>query len=693
MNKDRRRSHQRNPQQGIRIEEKKWVVKPDDEDNQSHPPRQQLNNDFSTETISEFIIQPALESARKHPKSNGFEPNQQPHAIEKTAEPEVAGLSVYNKEKQQEEEVRGSEQKSKDEEVDVTRSRLEEIKLVAREPKLSEEQLRVNDRLQEEEILAMEAIYGENVIVLDRDDGLRSFQINIHIEVPGKLVMYTEIGSVDGEVEFGGIGNEAVTTPDNSNGFFYSFEVQYLPPIILTCLLPKAYPSNFAPFFTISVQWLDTMKISSLCQMLDKVWMGQSGQEILYPWVDWLQNSSLSHLEFDNRIPLASFEKADSAGDRRAISENISPYVNIRSMLNYNEDKCNEKFCQNLHECCICLSESAGTRFIRLPCKHFFCRNCLETYSTMHAKEGGAIQCPQIKCRELVPPNLVKSLLGDEKFEQWESLLFHKTLDSMSDLVYCPRCEMACLKDEDHLVQCPKCFFAFCGLCRDRLHVGVQCKTAEKKLKFSKEKLKSLQITQPAQNSQPEMTKEQRRDLDEINKLLSEDEITRIAKQCPKCSIAIYRSYGCNTMHCTKCGQKFCYKCGKKYDKGKLTCSTCKLFDFDDHTMRQQRQEREADELRQGLVVQRRQEEEEEEEEEVVLLHEQRRILNQSRIENPANHAHPCPICRQINAKVENNNHIICWSCQTNYCYLCRKIVKRCSQHYGPKGCKQHSAG
>ncbi|RZC88023.1 hypothetical protein C5167_004203 [Papaver somniferum] len=279
------------------------------------------------------------------------------------------------------------------------------------------------------QIQAMEAIYGENFIVLDRQDGLRSFQ------------------------------------------------------------------------------WLDAMRISSLCKMLDTIWTDQSGQEIVYPWADWIQNSSLSYLEFGNRIPLtASFGKVDNAGDRRAISESVSPDVDTR------------------------------TRFVKLPCKHFFCRNCMVTYSTMQAKEGGAILCPQIKCSELVPPGLIKSLLGDETFEQWESLLFHKTLDSMSDIVYCPRCDMACLEDEDHLAQCTECFFTFCSRCRDKLHVGVPCMTLEEKLEF-------LQNRQPAQSGQPIMTKQQLKELDRIriNVYVNEQEIKRIAKKCPNCSMAIFK--------------------------------------------------------------------------------------------------------------------------------------------------------
>ncbi|KAI3851037.1 hypothetical protein MKX03_014462 [Papaver bracteatum] len=598
-----------------------------------------------------------------------IDPNHQPYVIDKTAASEVC-LSVFNKE-QQEQEGRESE-KSKDE-VDVIRSRLEEILLPAHESKLlSEEQLRINDRLQEEEVQAMEAIYGENFIVLDREDGLRSFQIDIHIDVPDDLIMYPKVGSCDGEVEIGGIGSDAMATAVNSNGFFYSFKVKYLPPIVLTCLLPKAYPSHCAPYFTISLQWLDAMRISSLCHMLDMIWKDQSGQEIVYPWVDWLHNSSLSHLEFDNRIPLvASFGKAGTAGDRRAISESVSPDVDIRFILNYNDDKLNEEFCQNLHECCICLNDHPGilnfapTRFVKFPCKHFFCRNCMVTYSTMQAKEGGAILCPQIKCSELVPPGLVKCLLGDENFEQWESLLFHKTLDSMSDIVYCPRCDMACLEDEDHLAQCTECFFTFCSRCRDKLHVGVPCMTLEEKLEF-------LQNRQPTQSGQPVMTKQQLKELDKINVYLNEQEIKRIAKKCPKCSMAIFRSTGCNHMHCSSCKQHFCYKCGKKYEKGQSLC--CGYFDFDVETKRVELRERHEEAERR-----RRRHE--------------RRVQNQLRIEDPANHVQRCPICSQKIAKVENNNHIFCWSCQQDYCYLCRRIVKRSSEHYGPKGCKQHSAG
>ncbi|KAK4349594.1 hypothetical protein RND71_032349 [Anisodus tanguticus] len=539
------------------------------------------------------------------------------------------------------EKVEGSNLHNND--VDGVWRRLEELQLGAEEPVLSPEQLRINDQAQEDELLVLESIFGDNVFILDRRNGLRSFQIHVHIEVPDELTVSVNLSPS------GALGK----ADDSSPEFSYSLKVEHLPPIVLTCLLPKSYPSHLPPHFTISVQWLNLAKISSLCSMLDSIWKEQLGQEVLYQWVEWLHGSSLSHLQFDKDIKLG-FGAESHIGDRCAISGTVSPEVDIPALKSYDEEQRHENFSRNLHQCCICFNEFPGMEFVRLPCQHFFCWNCMKTYSDMHVKEGTITKllCPETKCGGMIPPGLLKRLLGEVEFERWESLMLQKTLESMKDVCYCPRCETVCIEDEDQHAQCAKCFFSFCTLCKEKRHVGVECMTPEMKLLILQERQNSSQLKDSQRHREKEM----------INDILSMREIHRSAKQCPSCKMAISRTEGCNKMVCDNCGQYFCYRCNQAIDGYEhFREGNCELFPPEAIQMWEERINA-------------------------------RQVIGQIQAQMLPNHGHTCPICRQMNAKVGNNNHIFCWACQNHYCYLCRKTVKRSSQHYGPKGCKQHTA-
>ncbi|KAF5735038.1 NDR1/HIN1-like 8 putative isoform 1 [Tripterygium wilfordii] len=660
-----------------------WTVKPiqnrpqeDAAKNQQQEPKEERSNYNSRSTSQAYILEPSSSSS---PKSHKFHRNPRrvsrnrnnnavktrfvrKSELESASTSELVSLNDEVGSLSLGEEVNGTQEGKENEgddsslKIEIAREgieehvsgegvdevvrRLEELWMGTDEPELLEEQLMINDQLQEDELLVLESIYGDNAFILDSQRGLRSVRINIQIETPNELTIIAKLNSSADKV-----------TGETSDDFSYSFKVQHLPPIVLRCLLPKSYPSLLPPHFAISVQWLDASRISNLCSMLDSIWMEQPGQEVMYRWIEWLQNSSLSHLGFDKEIILGPYGIRNT-GDRRAVSGSVSLDVDVPSIRSYNDEIHHENFCKNLHECCICLTEHAGTDFVKLPCQHFFCWTCMTTYADIHMAERNIskLQCPDAKCEGMIPPSLLKQLLGDKEYERWESLMLQKTLESMSDVSYCPRCETPCIEDEEQHAQCSKCYFSFCTLCDLPRHVGMECMTTEFK----------LNILQERQNSSGLKDHQKRKERDMINELLSVKEIFRDAKQCPSCKMAISRTEGCNKMVCSNCGQYFCYRCNKAINGYEhFRGGSCELFP--------------QEEIRRW--------------EEHINVH---RVVAQIHGDG---RGQSCPICRQFNAKMGNNNHMFCWACQTRYCYLCKKTVKRSAQHYGPKGCKQHTDG
>lgn len=248
----------------------------------------------------------------------------------------------------------------------------------------------------------------------------------------------------------------------------------------ITC--PSNYPSINPPEFRVSISWLPPLETSKICQKLDELWEENRGNEILFIWMNFLKFELISFLGIQYCLDISflftAFENPDyylksdlgRLSDPRATNEKI--FTNPRVYLaKYDVERRQILFQRNFYTCKICLDELPGRQCIELKkCDHVCCKSCAEEYISLKIRECqvNSIVCPEEKCKSEVMPHQIKELVSPDLFERYEYLLLKVTLDSMSDITYCPRvsCQYPVTKDEDEaLATCAKCRYNFCVYC------------------------------------------------------------------------------------------------------------------------------------------------------------------------------------------------------------------------------------
>ncbi|KAK3141639.1 hypothetical protein QOZ80_4BG0336490 [Eleusine coracana subsp. coracana] len=336
---------------------------------------------------------------------------------------------------------------------------------------LEEDEIRDNQQRQEDELMALEAIYGNDLDMFEKKGGLRCFQIYIHCDVVDGVelrVKLTSSNACDKDAGYSdGRGHD-----DRSEEFSYTCNFGFLPPLILTCLLPLSYPSKDPPYFIVTAKWMDGPYLSQLCEMLDTIWTELPEQEVVYQWVEWLRNSSMSYLWFDGNMTLSP-DIVTRNGDNRTISRTSSLESIIPLMLSYSSKKHYQVFLDDIHMCMICLNQGKGSNFIRLSCQHLFCMKCMETLCRMHVKEGKQCITPEDKIQHQQETG---KITGKEMAQELLSIK-----EAYKDVRLCPKCRMAIAKTEGcNKVVCGNCGQYFCFRCGKAIdgyeHFGGDCK-------------------------------------------------------------------------------------------------------------------------------------------------------------------------------------------------------------------------
>lgn len=273
----------------------------------------------------------------------------------------------------------------------------------------------------------------------------------------------------------------------------------HLPPLILQARFTPQYPSATAPEARVAGTWITAGQALLLQDMLDQCWAEQGpGLPVIFAWIDAVKTRALDAilgpsrtLTVDDRLIRGLMEQrvgrgslvgdpdaeaeaelqlssSDAAGPgpsssggasypQRQEATGLTLEHVFMDLLAYSDRRADEVFRATNHDCPICFDEVPGPKFYRLQaCGHRACRSCLSTLALTNVSEGNleALRCVEAGCRHNLTPYDLQSLLPPEEYERWQAISLSRALDSLTDLVYCPRCKHPCLEDSDHLAQC-----------------------------------------------------------------------------------------------------------------------------------------------------------------------------------------------------------------------------------------------
>ncbi|XP_032995919.1 E3 ubiquitin-protein ligase RNF14 isoform X1 [Lacerta agilis] len=437
---------------------------------------------------------------------------------------------------------------------------------------------------QEDELLALASIYDEDEF--KRAQSVQGGETRISVELPPSFTIRMN-------------GN----LTENLQNSKFECRVCFLPPIVLHFEFPPDYPSTSPPVFTLSSKWLSQTQLSALCKHLDNLWEENRGCVILFAWMQFLKEETLTYLNIsspyepkicdqgqeqsrkgkEDVVGAAAAAAQDKVLDARAVQDVESLSSLIREILDFDQAQRQKCFNSKMYTCNVCFSEKLGSECMYfMECRHVYCRACLKDYFEIKIKDGEVhyLNCPEPKCPSIATPGQVKELVEEELFARYDRLLLQSSLDMMADVVYCPRpcCQTPVMQEPSGTMGiCSRCNYAFCTLCKMTYHGVSRCKvTAGKPEAFSDildpEKLADLRKEYLEADEATQRFLEQRYGKRVIQKTLEEMDskewLEKNSKSCPCCGTPIEKLDGCNKMTCTACTQYFCWLCMGSLPRG-----------------------------------------------------------------------------------------------------------------------------
>ncbi|XP_008102920.2 E3 ubiquitin-protein ligase RNF14 [Anolis carolinensis] len=405
---------------------------------------------------------------------------------------------------------------------------------------------------QEDELLALASIYDEDEF--KRAPSGQGGEIRVLVDLPEDFTLLWS-------------GKQAENLQNNR----FECTVSFLPPIVLNFEFPADYPSASPPAFTLSSKWLHQEQLTALCKHLDTLWEEKKGSVVLFAWIQFLKEETLTYLNITSAFePIISGEEHEevcygAAGGAMEQAETFNRRARlIREILDFDLAQQEKRFNSKMHTCNICFSDKLGSEcMLFLDCRHVYCKACVKDYFEIQIKDGQVhcLNCPEPKCPSVATPGQVKGLVEEQLFARYDRLLLQSTLDLMPDVVYCPRlgCQTPVMQEPSCNVGiCCNCGYAFCTVCKKTYHGVQSCKIAAGKFAaFLKEYLAADETTK--RFLEKHYGKRLLRSA--VEEIESKEWLKNYSKLCPSCGAPIEKIDGCNRMTCISCNKNFCWRC------------------------------------------------------------------------------------------------------------------------------------
>ncbi|VDO34720.1 unnamed protein product [Haemonchus placei] len=393
---------------------------------------------------------------------------------------------------------------------------------------------------QEEEVEALVAFYGEELVKIDRSRELLEGSVSIELE-PKTNPILLYVDSEEGR---------------------QSFNTKQLSPIGLVFRFPVDYPTTPIDLSLQSL-WSTANLAEEIHDHLEVLAKNTSDPCFLLRCCDAVKNF---------------IEKCDL----KEICLDGNPYST-----------------QN-----VCYDNKSGPECVKFnPCGHVFCKECVRTYflDQLTAMRVAPLSCLSPRCESYPSEMLIEELVGEDHFERYQRIILSNVLARIDDIAFCPRprCQSPAPRRSctSLLAICPVCDYSFCIKCHRAYHGVNPCRaTVVAGSRMVEDEEGNLVFKEITVDEYLAATDDQRQEMawwyggvDKLEEVMdkalglsekrSQKFLEKYTRTCPTCGVAIMVEEGCNEVFC-RCGTSFCFGCGELLmgEEGGSGIRTCKSF-------------------------------------------------------------------------------------------------------------------